>query len=429
MNHMHMSALRLRFGLRGATASSLLACVGVHARLGRVARLSSFGGQPRNSTGRNGVFTGIAIATGLGAGAYGLIYSKFWTWPQEMRSDIRDAIKARHRKDYRTSARYFQRALDTSRRYEDPTQQLGAAYLLKISGLAIALGSVLEQIPDLGAASQVYKTALDELPRSAPEFQEYSSQPTHASVASDPNEIEGKLWMRAIQIGVRLAEIANRQGDEKREGEYLQRAAHKVRHLLNPKFWPNEGIENNNKLYSGLELPRWADKVEMAGVYERLGEYYNRKGIARLALMSYGSAREILLMTPDQFIGGRTLTSEDRCRGAMMTNNMASILATPPDGSLKEDQVLAHTLAKQALEMVEKARGNGANPECERALVAVLYNMGLMSEIASENAEAQRYFERALAVAKTSGVKEELGGTVAEAALRRGLASRGSARE
>jgi hypothetical protein len=84
-----------------------------------------------------------------------------------------------------------------------------------------------------------------------------------------------------------------------------------------------------------------------------------------------------------------TLPTVDVAVGAMMMNNMASILATPPDGSLKEDQVLAQKLVKQALEMVEKARGNGANPECERVLVAVLYNMGLMSEVCMLTSRAQ----------------------------------------
>lgn len=64
-----------------------------------------------------------------------------------------------------------------------------------------------------------------------------------------------------------------------------------------------------------------------------------------------------------------------------MKNNMASILATPPDSSLSADKAWARKLAKQALDIVTHIRGHEANPECERTMVAILYNMGLMSEV------------------------------------------------
>lgn len=89
--------------------------------------------------------------------------------------------------------------------------------------------------------------------------------------------------MRAVQISVRLAEIANLRADEKSEEKHLLGAADKVRRLFDAKFWPDDDVQvgkNDEKLYAGVELPPWADKVEVAGVFERLGEFYNRKGNA-----------------------------------------------------------------------------------------------------------------------------------------------------
>jgi len=66
-------------------------------------------------------------------------------WPKELRPDLRAAVKAKHQNDLDLSERYFRTAWGKAASLPDPEAVLGSNHLLMTSGIAIALGDVLEQ--------------------------------------------------------------------------------------------------------------------------------------------------------------------------------------------------------------------------------------------------------------------------------------------
>ncbi|KAG8892580.1 hypothetical protein FRB99_002612, partial [Tulasnella sp. 403] len=67
------------------------------------------------------------------------MYAIMGMWPQEVRNDLRVAIRAKHKEDYQTSATYFKRAYSTAVSLPDPVKSFGDDHVLKISSIALAL--------------------------------------------------------------------------------------------------------------------------------------------------------------------------------------------------------------------------------------------------------------------------------------------------
>ncbi|EPQ29755.1 uncharacterized protein PFL1_02974 [Pseudozyma flocculosa PF-1] len=97
--------------------------------------------------------------------AYGLYeyYTSFSTWPKELRDDLRAALKSRNRGDARRAESFFRKALDNARSLKQQGKLGTGSDVLKTTGIAIALASLLEDEGQLVAAYLVYQDALDEV--------------------------------------------------------------------------------------------------------------------------------------------------------------------------------------------------------------------------------------------------------------------------
>ncbi|ELU41220.1 TPR_2 domain-containing protein [Rhizoctonia solani AG-1 IA] len=306
------------------------------------------------------VFTGL-ILLGVGATSYGLydFYSTFTTWPKELRSDLRSAVKADMQGDYKISEAYFRRALDKAQSLTP--EQLGGQYHLKISGIAIALAAVLEKQNDLRGANEVYARAFADILRAPP-------PPAPAPVLSGPER------MRVVSLSLKLGEIAAKFGQLEEEEKYLVFGTEEILRMMKEASGalPSPGNENVNEggPQQDLVLPSWVSHTDAGAVLERLAEFYSRTGRS--------------------------------------------------DPSRKANIEQATAWAKKGLAVAQKARGEIApssskktdsSPDdplttCESVLAVLMYNLGMLSEKKDDVAGAKVLFKQALDQSKIAGFEE-----------------------
>ncbi|GAB1519489.1 hypothetical protein RhiTH_002557 [Rhizoctonia solani] len=306
------------------------------------------------------VFTGL-ILLGVGATSYGLydFYSTFTTWPKELRSDLRSAVKADMQGDYKISEAYFRRALDKAQSLTP--EQLGGQYHLKISGIAIALAAVLEKQNDLRGANEVYTRAFADILRAPP-------PPAPAPVLSGPER------MRVVSLSLKLGEIAAKFGQLEEEEKYLVFGTEEILRMMKEASGalPSPGNENVNEggPQQDLVLPSWVSHTDAGAVLERLAEFYSRTGRS--------------------------------------------------DPSRKANIEQATAWAKKGLAVAQKARGEIApssskktdsSPDdplttCESVLAVLMYNLGMLSEKKDDVAGAKVLFKQALDQSKIAGFEE-----------------------
>ena len=135
---------------------------------------------------------------------------------------------------------------------------------LKISGISIALGAVLEELLDRPAAYDVYAAAHSDL----------------ITPSSSSRTVRRKERMRAVALSMRLAELANAMRQEEREEMQLVWATEEVLRLSRgiPEGHPLSGETTQPEEMGALQLPAWVDKTDAASVLERLGEFYAQRG-------------------------------------------------------------------------------------------------------------------------------------------------------
>ncbi|CUA68036.1 hypothetical protein RSOLAG22IIIB_07713 [Rhizoctonia solani] len=346
---------------------------------------------------------------GIGATSYGLyeFYSTFTTWPKELRGDLRSAVKAEMQGDYKISEAYFRRALDKAQALTP--EQLGGQYHLKVSGIAIALAAVLEKQSDFRGANQVYAQAFADILR-AP------APPAPAPVLSGPER------MRAIALSTKLGEIAARFSQTEEEERYLVFGAEEILRMMKEASGVLPPIESDHTnqasgLQQDLVLPTWVSHTDAGSVLERLAEFYSRTGRPDYAIPLYLQALSILL--PPSKSVTRTPTITDRCRGALLMNNLAEIFASP-SSSRKANIEQATAWAKKGLAVAQKARGEitpgpskkaADSPDdplttCESVLAVLIYNLGMLSEQKHDVVGAKALFKQALDQSKRAGFEE-----------------------
>ncbi|KAF8741170.1 Tpr protein, partial [Rhizoctonia solani] len=353
------------------------------------------------------VFTGL-ILLGVGTTSYGLyeFYSTFTTWPKELRSDLRSAVKADMQGDYKISEAYFRRALDKAQSLTP--EQLGGQYHLKISGIAIALAAVLEKQNDLRGANEVYARAFADILRAPP-------PPAPAPVLSGPER------MRVVSLSLKLGEIAAKFGQLEEEEKYLVFGTEEILRMMKEASGalPSPGNENVNEggPQQDLVLPSWVSHTDAGAVLERLAEFYSRTGRSDYAVPLYLQAISILLPPPKSQLQAPSIL--DRCRGALLMNNLAEIFASPSP-SRKANIEQATAWAKKGLAVAQKARGEIApssskktdsSPDdplttCESVLAVLMYNLGMLSEKKDDVAGAKVLFKQALDQSKIAGFEE-----------------------
>ncbi|PWN47495.1 hypothetical protein IE53DRAFT_390370 [Violaceomyces palustris] len=325
-------------------------------------------------------------ALGIGLTVYGVyeFYSSFETWPKELREDLRAAIKARNMGDARRSEAFFRKALATARSL--PAKDLSPSPVLKTTGIAIALGSLLEEQGQLAAAYDVYAEALDEV------LEQGAFKPVNEGMQKTERTPEER--MRAVALSQKLGDLAQCEqvltaiipfeeaepiAAKVRKGEvtgtsdsfdpaerHLVWSVEELLRLTVPSeererilleseqgkessaaaaisSRPQNSVEGGGVdggggiLISELGLPPWVGRQEIGASIEALGAFYAKRGKAEFAVPLYLQALSIL-MPPNSNskearergqVGAPTVA--DRCRAAVLMNNLSQLFVNQDD--------------------------------------------------------------------------------------------------
>lgn len=283
------------------------------------------------------VKAGVLFA-GLTALAFGLTVYGVWeylaafrVWPKELREPLRAALKAKNRGNLARSAKKFREALDIARTLEP--RVLGADPVLKISGIAIALADVLEQDNKFQDAALVYLDALDEV----------LGRGAYAAAAAAPRTALER--MRAIGLAQKIGDLAEHNGavvpafddgvgrktNDPAEG-YLSWSVDELLRLLRSERAQGE----EPALLSELHLPPWVAKQDIGASVEALGAFYAARGVAEYAVPLYLQAISILLPAAGTGQKSAPPTVAERCRAAILMNNISQVLAQGKRPALPE---------------------------------------------------------------------------------------------
>jgi hypothetical protein len=204
-------------------------------------------------------------------------------WPQEVRNDLREALKAKYKPDYTMCATYFQRCDHTCiflpysgpepyhRAWETakslPIESFQSQPHLKTSGIAICLGEVLEADNKKTEAYDIYVDALKRI--------------QDAGI----KDLTGPEKMRAVSLAYKLGELG--EGLEKPKEEQEKWLTFAVETLLqnvlkvipttNGQGTPHEEADSLI-IISELGLPDWVSTVDVAAPFEALGTFYSKAG-------------------------------------------------------------------------------------------------------------------------------------------------------
>ncbi|PKI85456.1 hypothetical protein MVES_000332 [Malassezia vespertilionis] len=262
----------------------------------------------------------------------------FRIWPKELRGPLRAAIKARNRGKLQRSAKHFREALDIARKI-DP-DRLGADPVLKTSGIAIALAAVLEESGQWQKATLIYIDALDEVLQRG------------NFVQQTPRERTPQERMRSVALAQKIGDLAQGPGGEtspRFDGASVTKLEHPAEGYL---VWSVEELlrllqiqqhhtnEKGPLFLSELQLPGWINTTDIGASVEALGAFYAGHDMAEYAVPLYLQALSILLPVKEQKPAGNeraTPTVADRCRAAILMNNISQVLAQGKVPALPKD--------------------------------------------------------------------------------------------
>ncbi|KAI0319235.1 hypothetical protein OF83DRAFT_1111472 [Amylostereum chailletii] len=369
---------------------------------------------PASSIGKNGI--GIRVSTlfyallalGLSSTAYGLydFYATFTMWPEEIRGDLRAGVKAKHQGDFALSERFLRRAYDTALTLD--LDKFHPSPFLKISGIAVLLGEVLEA---------------NERPETA--YETYSA--AHTFLQKHRRELAGPERLRAVAIAHKLGEMADTyqlgNAEQERWLTWAVEEVLKIAKMADKKSQKKrpanegddtEGDAENRLVLAELELPKWVTAVDIGAPIESLGQFYAKTGKIEFAVPLYLQAVSLLIPPPDSH---KVATSDELCKGALLMSNMSELFmrgaATP------ESMHQAEAWAGKALSIVEGTRAKAGVPvdTCEQVLAVTLFNIASIHEMAGDPVSAREHFQRSWDQSNEIGLRE--GAVEAKAALRR----------
>ncbi|KAH7048516.1 hypothetical protein BKA62DRAFT_629932, partial [Auriculariales sp. MPI-PUGE-AT-0066] len=171
--------------------------------------------------------------------------------------------------------------------------------------------------------------------------------------------------LRYLVIALRLAELAGKSEDEECWGVAAVEETTRVLKLLEEHTTGTDVL--NIPTDEELRLPGWVQTTDFAVPYERLGAFYASQGRVDYALPLYLRTLEILGPNP---------VSEDKCRAALVMNNLADTLVSvqPSPQRLVQGIQWVH----QGLSICKTAREallmDGRSETCEQTYAALLFH-------------------------------------------------------
>ena len=366
------------------------------------------------------------------------------------------------------------RVLETARSL--PPSELGNDRLIKLTGISIALGSLLESEADFWSAYQVYAESLDEvLGRSSDEGSTNSTiaETFDAADQGSTRNCSPQERMRAVTLAQKLGDLASsgliaarsvrdQDGnvvpvpmdlDSIAEQHYVWSVEELLRLIMDDSqrsaaLAADERGEQGGVVLSELGVPAWISEAEVGGSLEALAGFYASRGKGELAVPLYLQALAFLMppdsSAPPSVVGekGRqptrrkNPTASERCRAAILMNNLAQIIihsspssSSGSSGGVRQGSVTAGLASdqpgrnKQAIQWAEQGLGvvyktqamvgwpsscassaaatsvggtarevietssdrtRQVELECGAAEVTLLYNLGMMHQLQAE---------------------------------------------
>ncbi|KAG8990174.1 hypothetical protein FRB90_001874, partial [Tulasnella sp. 427] len=365
----------------------------------------------------NGTLFTVMMAIGVLGIGYGIyeMYAIMGMWPQEVRNDLRMALRAKQKEDWRTSAAYFERAYTTAVALPDPGASFGADHPIKISAIALSLADVLESAGNLPKAYSVYGSAFADLTNGLPAPSE-----SHTAIEADRRTRAIGTALKTAELGEQILHVRALgrapavsdygPADEAEIEAKLNWALTEALRVRNVKVNPTDKAKEKES--DTLSLPRWVEGVDLTSTMERVADYYTREGKVEYAVPLYLNAISTLLPPQDKTTGGLfTFTSPpsiaDRCKAATLMNNLSSLFASTTPVNIPQ----ATAWAQKALEVAQKAEGESKRGsedclECQHVVAVVLFNLGMLNELNKEPGKARSCYERALNLSKVIGMHD-----------------------
>ncbi|KAG5721884.1 hypothetical protein E4T56_gene14778 [Termitomyces sp. T112] len=337
---------------------------------------------------------------GLGYGVY-YFYGMVTLWPTELRTDLRNGLRARDKGDLELSTKFLQRAWEKSKTL--PIKDFKDQPHLKTSGIAVLLASILEADGKRERAYDIYLESFEQLQQAGME------------------ELSGPEKLRAIAIAYKLGEMANKLQRREDEESHLVWA---VETILKSVFRLGDQPEGSEQadhancvletaraqsrnpdtltMLSELSLPEWATKTDIASPLEALATFYAEAGRVDFAMPLY--LRAISVLVPPSPEGS---TDEEKCRGAQLMANLAELIIRNHSKPSEEILHQAEAWALQGLQITMKAKEKlpNINATCELAFAVALFNIAALRRMAGDNAEAKRLFALSLKQSKSIGLQ------------------------
>ncbi|EST06204.1 Tetratricopeptide-like helical [Kalmanozyma brasiliensis GHG001] len=164
-----------------------------------------------------------------------------------------------------------------------------------------------------------------------------------------------------------------------------------------------------------LDLPAWVTKLDLLASIESLGTFYAAKGLPEYAVPLYLQTLSILLPPSTS----ASPTASERCKAGLVMNNLSQLLA----GSNVKDatkwaskglDITDRTVQMAGFEKVEAKKGTElvqssdertqeVRLECLGVKLTLLYNLGVLSDMAGDKCQARLYFQKAYALADKIG--------------------------
>jgi tetratricopeptide (TPR) repeat protein len=302
-----------------------------------------------------------------------------------------------------------------------PPEKLGEMALLKVSGISIALGSLLEEQGKLNEAYVIFSDSLRQVREKGSSPEERMRAVALAQRCGDLASIEEVSQLLSDTVPT-LADSSSLAED------HLRWSVEELLRLTVSDTDRSEALSNPESplILADLDLPPWISGATLGASLEALGQLYASQGRSEYAIPLYVQAIN-LLMPANKASRTRDPTVSERCRTGILMNNIAHLLIDADKSSAKVDE--ATTWALKGLDIVgfalrgarwdgkkgkgftnvvasDEARTNEVKGQCWNAEVALLSNLGEMARLKKDDCKARDMFQRTYMKADMYGMRE-----------------------